>query len=160
MKAELELETAFLVTRSSASVEGHAKGSEKVKEPPLSPSVGRVVVMSQRRFHRRKNVSREDWKKASSVTGNWGGGKGWGRVGRAEGWGALECGEAQEAGEVGQASAGRPRTWVPAGGPGDGSRLLVCGLLWSWRVATMGSGFWQLPGSVVPACPCVQFLLV
>lgn len=99
-------------------------------------------------------------RKPAVSLGTGAGGRVGGRVGRAEGWGALECGEAQEAGEVGQASAGRPRTWVPAGGPGDGSRLLVCGLLWSWRVATMGSGFWQLPGSVVPACPCVQFLLV
>lgn len=159
MEAELELKTAIFVTCSSASVEGDVKGPENVKEPPASLSVGRVVVTSQRRFHRRKNVSR-DWKDASSVIGNWGEGEGWGRVGRAEGWGALECGEAQEAGEVGQASAGRPRTGVPAGGLGDRSRLLECGLLWSWHVATMGSGFWQLPSSVVPACPCVRFLLV
>lgn len=37
----------------------------------------------------------------------------------------------------------------------------ACGLcLWSWLVATVGFGFWQLPGSTVPACPCLQFPLV
>ena len=43
-----------------------------------------------------------------------------------------------------------------AEGLGDRSELLACGLLlWSWHVATVGSGFWQLPGSqsFVSACP-------
>lgn len=60
----------------------------------------------------------------------------------------------QEAREVGQASAGRPRTRMPLGAwVMDGS---------SWRVATVGSGFWQLPGSVVllvPVCGFCSFSL-
>lgn len=60
----------------------------------------------------------------------------------------------QEAREVGQASVGRPRTRVPLGAwVMDGG---------SWRVATVGSGFWQLPGSVVllvPVCGFCSFSL-
>lgn len=37
-------------------------------------------------------------------------------------------------------------------------KLLACGLLlWSWHVATVGSGFWQLPGFAVP-CFCSSSL--
>lgn len=44
-------------------------------------------------------------------------------------------------------------------GPGSppGARVMDGG---SWHVATVGSGFWQLPSSVVPACPHLWFLLV
>lgn len=38
-------------------------------------------------------------------------------------------------------------------GLGDELELLACGLLlWSWHVATVGSGFWQLLGSTVLCC--------
>lgn len=81
--------------------------------------------------------------------------------GDSEAWVLSRVGGKKGAGEVGHASAGRPRPGEPAGGPGDGWRLLACGLLlWSWHVATVGSGFWQLPSSVVPACPHLWFLFV